>query len=357
MKTLTEITTFAGGMPPQMVLELGRIEVGRGREELHRTQAPQVLERLAVQTRYESITASSAIENVIVPPERALHLVRPGGPARARDRSERELAGYRDAVDHLVRGEGGRLDLDRVLQLHRLLMRHVDGASAGRLKAEDNLIADRLAQGGSSVVFRAVPAGQTERQMSVLLGAYEAAVDDAVVHPLVLVAALVLDLLSIHPFADGNGRVARLVTTGELLRHGYGIARYVSLEQRIYDTRNSYYRALRQSQAGWHDGRHDLWPWAGYLFSLLSDAYDDFEARVLCSRALHGATKEEHVRDYALNHAPERFSFAQVSAALPDISGPTIRNALNRLRAEGRLAVGRGRSARWTRLPEKEPAI
>jgi DNA-binding GntR family transcriptional regulator len=60
-------------------------------------------------------------------------------------------------------------------------------------------------------------------------------------------------------------------------------------------------------------------------------------------------TEAEQARDHILNHAPDRFTFAQVAAALPDISAPTIRNAFNRLRSEGRLSVGRGRGAEWTR--------
>jgi len=40
--------------------------------------------------------------------------------------------------------------------------------------------------------------------------------------------------------------MARLATTHELLRLGYGVARYVSVEQRIYESKNAYYRALEQ---------------------------------------------------------------------------------------------------------------
>lgn len=179
---------------------------------------------------------------------------------------------------------------------------------------------------------------------------YEQALVDGAVHPLVLVSALILDLLAIHPFQDGNGRVARLITTSELLRHGYGIARYISLEQRIYESRNSYYRALRDSQAGWHEGEHSIWPWTGYVLRVLADAYDDFERRVVGQRELRGATKEEQARDYILNHAPPEFRAAQIVAALPDISAFTIRNALNRLREDGFLTGSRGRGATWKRI-------
>lgn len=60
-----------------------------------------------------------------------------------------------------------------------------------------------------------------------------------------LVGACILDVLAIHPVADGNGRLARLMTTYELISQGYGVARYVSLEQRIYDSKNTYYQRQR----------------------------------------------------------------------------------------------------------------
>ena len=355
MKTFVDIERAASGMPTALVTELGRVDVGRGREDLHRGQAPELLERLAAQTRFESITASNAIEGVVVEADRALDLIGQAAPT-FRDRTEREFAGYRDAIDYLMTKEAEALSVPLILHTHRQLLRHVDDPLAGRLKQEDNLIGDRSADGSVTVVFKPVPAGrETQRSIQELVERYEDAVSTGAVHTLVLVAALVLDLLAIHPFRDGNGRVARLITTNELLRHGYGIARYVSLEQRIYESRNSYYDALRSSQSGWHEGRHDVWPWAGYLLRLLADAYDDFEARVLSARGLHGATKADQARDYILNHAPREFRSAAIVAALPDMSPATVRNALIGLRDEGLLTSTRGRSAMWRRVDTPEP--
>jgi Fic family protein len=352
LRSFSDIDTALAGLPPDLMRLLGRIEYARGREDLFREQAPQILERLAAQTRFDSITASSAIENVIVEDDRALKILSEPDATDGsfRDRSEQEFAGYRDATDYLLAKDQEPLSVGLILHIHRLLMRHTGDASAGELKRADNLIGDRGADGGLTVVFKTVPAGlQTERQLTELVARYEDAIAAEHLPRLLLLAMLILDFLAIHPFQDGNGRTARLLTTCELLRHGYGVARYISIEQRIFDSKNSYYEALRASQADWHSAGHDPWPWAGYLLRVLDDAYVDFTRRVIADRHLTGATKEQQARNFVLTQAPRSFRFAQIVAALPDISQATIRNALNGLRDEGYLDVGLGKSAVWTR--------
>lgn len=360
LRSFDDISLRLTSPPLDLVTALGRIEHGRGREELYRAQAPQVLQRLAARTRFDSITASSAIEDVVVDDERALSLLHDAGTAKVafRDRSEQEFAGYRDATDYLMGKEAEPLSLGLVLHLHRLLMRHTGDPLAGALKASDNLIGDRDSDGRVTVVFKTVAAGaRTEWHVSEAIDRYEGALAYSEIPRVLLLCALILDLLAIHPFQDGNGRVARLLTTNELLRHGYQVARYVSIEQRVFDTKHSYYEALRASQVGWHEGVHDLWPWTGYLLRVLEDAYDDFERRVAAGTQLIGATKAEQARNYIVDQAPRTFRLAQIAHALPDISQATIRNALEALKAEGRVEAGRGRSARWRRLdvPEKAP--
>jgi Fic family protein len=60
----------------------------------------------------------------------------------------------------------------------------------------------------------------------------------------------ILDLLVIHPFEDGNGRVARLLTGAMLNDHGYRVGRYVSLEQAVAESADDYYQALLNSTHG-----------------------------------------------------------------------------------------------------------
>ena len=60
-------------------------------------------------------------------------------------------------------------------------------------------------------------------------------------HPLILVGALNLDFLCIHPFRDGNGRVSRLLLLLSLYHLGFEAGRYISLERLIENNKERYY--------------------------------------------------------------------------------------------------------------------
>ena len=326
---------------------LARIDTGRGREGLFADQEPELLRRLTEDARIASITASNAIEGVVVEGGRAEEIAE--GSRRFRNRNEREFAGYRDAVDELMRAEAPEsLSLPFVLHLHRRLFAH-SGGRGGHLKSDQNLIVS-YESGQRQIVFEPTSPEQTEFQLGELLARYEAAKRDRVAHPLLLLGAFVVDFLAIHPVADGNGRLARLLTTHELLANGYGVARYVSIEQPIFETKNGYYAALYESQRDWHQADHTIWPWALYFAGILVSAYEGFEEQVASARAPTG-TKRERVREHVLERGPGEFRRRDLERALPGISDATVRMVLAELRAEGRIkADGAGRGARWRKI-------
>ncbi len=312
---------------------------------------PELLRSLSAQSRVESIKASVAIEGIEVPQRRAERLAAEA-PPRLRNRNEKEFAGYRDAVDGLMQAD--RLDPPTtalMLQLHRRLYDHTR-VTGGRLKQEDNLISERDERGMRRVIFEPPPWQHTEGLIEGLCAGYRQAVDTQAAHPLVLLAAFILDVLAIHPVEDGNGRIARLLTTHELLRFGYGVARYVSIEQRIYESKNSYYDALERSQKGWHEGEHDIWPWTEYLVAVLADCYEDFETRVAAARGSESMGKSERVRHWVINSAPQSIRLSDARKALPGISDQTIRAVFRTLAKEGKMRSpsSGGPQATWQRI-------
>lgn len=347
MQSFVDLDRTFGGQPRELGAVLARIDAGSGREQLFEDQMPELVRSLSEHARIASMTASNAIEGVVIDSERAERIAE--GAGRFRSRNEREFAGYRDAMDMLMRlDEYEPVTVPLALHLHRLLFQHTDGRG-GHLKIEQNLIVS-YESGRREVVFTPVMPEQTEFELVELFSRYNHAKREGRTHPLVLIAALILDLLAIHPVADGNGRLARLITTHELLGHGYGVARYVSIEQRIYESKNGYYASLYESQRNWHEAKHNIWPWTLYLARVLADAYDDFERRVAGSGG-GAATKQDRVRDFVLRQAPTEFRRRDIERALPGVSTATIRLVLGELRDTARIrAEGSGPGARWHRL-------
>jgi Fic family protein len=354
VRSFVDLDRTLDSQPPRLGPRLARLDVGRGREALYRDQLPELLRVLAEETRVASITASNAIEGVTVDPGRVEGLAREGiEPRRFRNRNEREFAGYRDAMDEIMRaGELEPITVPYILHLHRKLFGYTD-AGGGHLKTEQNLIAS-YEQGHRHILFTPPSPLETEFLMTELMGRYASAVESRAAHPVLLIAAFVLDFLAIHPVADGNGRLARLLTTHALIREGFGVARYVSVEQRMFESKNSYYASLYASQRRWHEGDHDIWPWVDYLVGVLGDAFDVFEMRIGARRNLAGLSKQDRVREFVLHHASAVFRVRDIRDALPGVSDPTIRLVLRELRRERLVEIdeeagGSGPQAAWRR--------
>ncbi len=111
--------------------------------------------------------------------------------------------------------------------------------------------------------------------------------------PLLIVPAYVLDFLCSHPFLDGNGRLARLLSLLLLYQAGYEVGRYISLERIVEQQREGYYEALAASSQRWHDGRHTLRPWWEFFLGvMLQSGYRELEQRVAKLGSARGAKRQ-----------------------------------------------------------------
>lgn len=319
----------------------------RGREELFRQQSPEVLETLRRSAVVSSVEASNRIEGIVARPARIRGLV--GKRTEPRTRSEQEIAGYRDVLDTIHASWADiPLTSGAVLQLHRDLFRFTP-QPGGRWKTVDNQIVERDPDGTVRLRFEPTPAWQTPDAMDSLQALLRDGLEREAYEPLLVIAGYVLDFLCIHPFLDGNGRMARLLTLLLLYNTGFGVGRFISLEQIVDESRQSYYEALAASSDGWNEGEHSLQPWWQYFLGILLAAYRTFEQRVGETRAPRGA-KGDRVRR-AVERMPHRFRFAELAEAVPGVSQATIRRVLVELRQAGEVeCLGTGRSAEWEKV-------
>jgi Fic family protein len=316
----------------------------RGRQTLYERQRPEVLAALRTAATIESADSSNRLEGITAPEPRIRDLVLHS--TQPRNRSEQEIAGYRDALEliHEARKDMP-VTVNVIRQLHARVYSYLT-EDGGHWKAVDNDIVERAPDGEIiQVRFHAMPAIATPQAMENLVGRYSQAERDQR-EALVLIPLFVLDFLCIHPFRDGNGRVARLLTLVLLYHFSYEVGRYISLERIFEKTKESYYDTLEASSRGWHDGEHDVNPWFNYFWGVLQRAYNEFEERVGQIGTGRGS-KSQQVRD-AVARKLGSFAISDLGRDCPGVSKETIRNVLQKMRTEGLVEMrGRGRGARW----------
>ncbi|MGH8426786.1 MAG: Fic family protein [Gammaproteobacteria bacterium] len=316
----------------------------RGKQTLYFHQAPETLKALREVAVIESSESSNRLEGVTVSPGRLAPLVlRRTDP---KNRSEQELAGYRDALA-LVHESAREMQFtgNVMLQLHGLLCRYLPD-KGGRWKSTNNDIIEKNPDGSMHIRFTPTPAHLVPTQIHELENNYRAAADSGRHEPLVLVPLAILGFLCIHPFRDGNGRIARLLSLMMLYRFNYEVGRYISLERIIEESKETYYETLEASSQGWHEGRHDVMPWLNYFWGVLLRAYREFEERVGAVHRGRGA-KTEQVR-LAVLARQQPFAISDIEAECAGVSRDMVRHVLRRMKQEQLIELrGKGRGAKW----------
>ncbi|MEI6832496.1 MAG: Fic family protein [bacterium] len=146
--------------------------------------------------------------------------------------------------------------------------------------------------------------------------------------------------VSIHPFADGNGRTMRLMQHLLLLQSGQRIARFVPSETAIMQGRDRYYSVIRQSRLL---GRLDpVLEFLAECFAVSADAVVEEGRKIL--RDSSGKSPQARHRKILANAAKrEQFSMRDVLGWLPNIPRRTLERDLaalvrkRALKAKGEL--------------------
>lgn len=346
MQTLRQFATGQAAIPPATAWYLADLGEFRGKQELYTRQSPQRLKALREHAMIESAVSSNRIEGVSIAPGRVRDILVAPTPL-FRDRDEEEVRGYSDALAWIhAEAASLRADEKAIKRLHAMTRGQI--WDAGQYKEKDGDIIERYQDGSERVRFRTVPAAQSPQRMADLVRDWQHCEEERWVPPLIALAAFNLDFLCIHPFRDGNGRVSRLLWLLQSYQSGFEVGRYVSLERLVEQNKDRYYETLERSSQGWHEGKHDPWPYINYVLFIMKAAYQEFAERVGETRAPRGAKTDQVLA--AIAQFASGFSVAQLELRCPGVSRDMVRRVLREQQAVGRVECqGRGPAAKWRR--------
>lgn len=339
-------------LTPEIVSLVGKIHEYKGEQALFIEAKADTLTKLVEIAKIQSTEASNKIEGIYTSDERLKKLVQ--DKTTPHTRNEQEIAGYRDVLatihdsfDYIPPKSS------LILQLHRDLYKFSGASYGGNYKTVDNVIAETDTQGNKSVRFQPLPAWETPEVMDDLCRAYEEAVGQGEMDPLLLIPMFILDFLCIHPFNDGNGRMSRLLTLLLLYRAGYIVGKYISIEKLIEESKETYYEALQQSSQKWHEEANDYAPFVRYTLGVVAAAYRDFSTRVQ-ALAASDMSKPDRIREI-IKGTLGKITKAEIIEQCPDISQVTVQRTLSDLQKSGEiLKLGGGRYTSYVWNREKE---
>ena len=292
----------------QEVLEMIREQ----REEL-RYQVGQTPLRwsgfLRKNTEARALQGSNSIEGIDANLDEAVAIVDDERPESLKEETIRALQGYRSAMTYIIRIHEDRhtqVDLSLIRSLHFMMLNYDMTKMPGQWRPTPVFVVN---EADEEVVYEGPAASDVPLHMKELVDQIASA--DDVDSSTVLAAMAHLNLAMIHPFKDGNGRMARALQTLVISRNSVSSPTFCSIEEWLGRNTPSYYAILKEVGQGSWNPRNSALPWV--RFCLIAHYQ---QSATLTKRNNHvGRVWEEVSRIVNLNGYPERMENAMLDAA------------------------------------------
>jgi len=248
----------------------------------------------------------------------------------------RELLNYREAFDLVAGylGSGQPITEALIREIHRRLVRGVrgDAAAPGEYRKVQNYVVNSAT---GETVYTPPPAHEVPhlmRELVVWLGSERET-------NMALVAGLAqFKLVHIHPFLDGNGRTARLLSTLCLYRSGYDFKRLFTISEYYDRDRSAYYRAIQSVR----ERGMDMTGWLEYFTEGLATQMHEVQERgervirrdVILAKARKAGVKDRQLSVLAFLLNQGKGTIAECEKALGE-NRRTLQRDLNLLLDKG----------------------
>ncbi|MFC1510823.1 Fic family protein [Candidatus Margulisiibacteriota bacterium] len=170
---------------------------------------------------------------------------------------EQEVSNYLKAMRWIEKNSQKQITEKILLKLHKTIMGGLlPGPKPGRYKEKQNYIVNE-----KNIKIYSPPSPEQTPKLTKHLLAWLNSKDTQELHSIITCAILHYQLASIHPFSDGNGRIARLLGTYVLYQKGFDNQHIFSLDDFFAGNRKMYYLKLEQAR----ELDEDITAWIEYV--------------------------------------------------------------------------------------------
>lgn len=188
-------------------------------------------------------------------------------------RDEQEVIGYSDVMNFIFDNYNNiPLTENYIKQMHKILLQYSNKDERHRgeyKKLSNSVMAFDENNKEIGVVFETATPFETPLKMQELTTWTKNALEEKIIHPIIVIGIFIVEFLAIHPFQDGNGRLSRILTNLLLLKSGYSYILYSSLESIIELNKSEYYRTLRETQKTLKMDNVNYEPWLMFFLKIL----------------------------------------------------------------------------------------
>lgn len=268
----------------------------------------------------KAIRGSNTIEGYNITVDDAIAAVDGEPPLEADDQTWLEIKGYQSAMTYvlqLAKDQHFAYSCDLLRSLHYMMLQHDLSKSPGTWRPGHIYVRDDAT---GRVVYEGPDAGLVQTLMGELT-AWLNSPEEA--HPIVRAALAHLNLAMIHPFRDGNGRMARCLQTLVLARSGQHLnPAFSSIEEYLGRNQQDYYRILELVGMGQWRPEQDTLPWIKFCLTAHFRQATTVLNRIERLQRVWDAIESEMVK----RGLPDRTIFALADAAMGhNVRNPTYR--------------------------------
>lgn len=238
-------------------------ELNRLRERLDKQSGERIrwMGSLRREVLAASIMSSTSIEGFSVNPEEGIALIEHRASAPDDDENRNAVACYARAMDHvgmMAADPGFRWSERVILDLHFDACYFQRGKDPGLWR--QGPIGVTAADG--SLEFHGPDPEKVPALMAEVVSWLES--EESNTDVVVRAAMAHLNVISVHPFRDGNGRISRIIQSLVLALDGAGSPEFFSIEEYLGQHTQAYYAALRQAQGGGFHPERDATSWVKF---------------------------------------------------------------------------------------------